>query len=135
MTTKTPKRPRMVNRPQTPWRLRPYGGPRVLVWKAKHDTVYVGPLMSFDDEDAAYLRVFRMIDREGYYWIADEGRQRDKRQPLNDWRGERHWIGRARVGSARAARRVVDLRSRRFHGYENVYIVELTAPVAAEPGS
>lgn len=124
----------MVNRPRTPWRLRPYGGPKVLVWKGKHGTIYVGPLMSFDDEDAAHLRVFQMIDREGYYWVADEGRQRDKRTPLAKWRAERYWIGRARAGSLRAARRVVDGRSQLWHEYESVHLVTLTAMVAPEPG-
>ncbi len=133
MTTKTTERPRMVNRPRTPWWLRPYQGPKVLVWKGKHDTVYVGPLMSFDDEAAAYLRIFQMIDAAGYYWIADENRQRDKRTPLNVWRRERYLIGRARRGSLRAAKRIVDGRSQLWHEYERVHLVTLTAAIAPSP--
>ena len=120
----------MVNRPRTPARLRPYRGPNVLVWRGKHDPMYIGPLMSFDDEDAAYLRVFQMIDASGYYWIADEDTERDNRTPLDEWRGERYWIGRARAGSMRAARRVVDARSQRWYEYESVHLVTLTAMVA-----
>lgn len=125
----------MVNRPRTPWRLRPYGSPKVLVWEGKHDTVYVGPLMSFDDEDAAYLRVFQMIDRNGYYWIANEGTVRDKRTPLAEWRAERYWIGRARAGSVRGARWIINKRDHFWHEYERVHIVTLTATVAPEPAS
>lgn len=123
----------MVNRPRTPWWLRPYQGPKVLVWKAKHDTVYVGPLMSFDDEAAAYLRVFQMIDAAGYYWIADEDAERDNRTPLNEWRRERYLIGRARKGSLWAAKRIVDGRSQLWHEYESVQLDTLTALGAPEP--
>ncbi len=125
----------MVNRPQTPWWLRPYRGPKILVWTAKHDTVHIGPLMSFDDEFAAYLRVFQMIDAAGYYWIADEDAERDNRTPLNKWRDERYWIGRARAGSSKAARRVVGSRSNYWHEYESVRIEALTAPEPPSPVS
>lgn len=80
----------------------------VIVAKTKHETI----IIDASDRNAALLELFHIFDDEEYYCDLEEPDPWDVDKP----NPQKQWYAAAVAGDAKAAKKLLDYRSR--HGYE-----------------